>query len=238
MAGKRNPKREKPIELAKAALGQEAAVALDPDILFGRASVDDLAAYTPEMLARSAVHAGQELKAWTGESAHISISPVDGVAPGGVPVCILTVIDRDMPFLFDSIMGEVTSTHRDITLAVHPILVVEAGREPSLYSFERSDAGSRHVSFIQVHLAPLSSDQSSGLMDRLRQVLDRVHSAISDWKPMLELVDHMSASGFIHTAHLVRPLVIDRIEDIVPAIETRWAETGAPEGDPETISKL
>ncbi|MFY8102444.1 MAG: TIGR00730 family Rossman fold protein, partial [Allorhizobium sp.] len=58
------------------------------------------------------------------------------------------------------------------------------------------------------------------------------------WKPMLELVDHMSASGFIHTAHLVRPLVIDRIEDIVPAIHQRWAETEAPEGDPETISKL
>lgn len=58
------------------------------------------------------------------------------------------------------------------------------------------------------------------------------------WKPMLELVDHMAASGFIHTAHRVRPLVIDRIEDIVPAIKARWAETVSPEGDPETIAKL
>ncbi|WP_165217077.1 NAD-glutamate dehydrogenase [Affinirhizobium pseudoryzae] len=199
MAAKRNLKREKPIELAKAVLGPDAAAALDPDILFGRASVDDLAAYTPEMLAKSAIHAGEQLKAWTGESAHISISTVDGVAPGGVPVCVLTVIDRDMPFLFDSIMGEVTSTHRDITLAVHPILVVEAGKAPSLYSFERSEAGSRHVSFVQVHLAPLSDDQSTGLKDRLRQVLDRVHAAISDWKPMLELLNaamtELPASG-------------------------------------------
>lgn len=72
-----------------------------------------------------------------------------------------------------------------------------------------------------------------------RHAKPMVFANVNDfWKPMLELVDHMSTSGFIHTAHLVRPLVIDRIEDIVPAIEARWAETGAPEGDPATISKL
>jgi len=38
------------------------------------------------------------------------------------------------------------------------------------------------------------------------------------WAPMLTLLDHMKAEGFIHSQHLVRPLVIDAIEDIVPAI--------------------
>jgi uncharacterized protein (TIGR00730 family) len=38
------------------------------------------------------------------------------------------------------------------------------------------------------------------------------------WQPMLELMNHMSAEGFIHTAHLVKPMVIDRVEDIVPEI--------------------
>ncbi len=72
-----------------------------------------------------------------------------------------------------------------------------------------------------------------------RHAKPMVFANVNDfWKPMLELVDHMATSGFIHTAHLVRPLVIDRIEDIVPAIKARWAETGAPEGDPATISKL
>lgn len=35
------------------------------------------------------------------------------------------------------------------------------------------------------------------------------------WQPMLELVDHMKASGFIHTANKVNPIVIDRAEDVI-----------------------
>ena len=50
MAAKRNPKREKQIQLARAAWAESGGVRLDPDILFGRASNDDVAAYTPEML--------------------------------------------------------------------------------------------------------------------------------------------------------------------------------------------
>lgn len=38
------------------------------------------------------------------------------------------------------------------------------------------------------------------------------------WDPMMELLKHMADQGFIHTAHLVKPLIIDRIEDIVPAV--------------------
>ena len=38
------------------------------------------------------------------------------------------------------------------------------------------------------------------------------------WNPMLKLIDHMRAEGFVHTAHLVQPLVVDTAEGIVPAI--------------------
>lgn len=38
------------------------------------------------------------------------------------------------------------------------------------------------------------------------------------WDPLNALIGHMRAAGFIHTGHLVRPLVIDRAEEIVPGI--------------------
>ena len=57
------------------------------------------------------------------------------------------------------------------------------------------------------------------------------------WNPMLDLLNHMRESGFIHTAHLVQPLVIDRAEDIVPAIEKAWAELGVA-GDASIIAKM
>ncbi|MCA1438966.1 TIGR00730 family Rossman fold protein [Ensifer sp. IC4062] len=59
----------------------------------------------------------------------------------------------------------------------------------------------------------------------------------SFWNPMLELLQHMRDQGFVHTAHLVQPLVIERAEDIVPAILDSAAAIGR-EGETEIISKL
>lgn len=56
------------------------------------------------------------------------------------------------------------------------------------------------------------------------------------WNPMLELIKHMADEGFIHTAHLVRPLVIDHVEDIVPAIIE--AGRGSREGDAVVLEKM
>ena len=56
------------------------------------------------------------------------------------------------------------------------------------------------------------------------------------WNPLSTLLDHMRDAGFIHTAHRVRPLVIDTPEAIVPAILAAAGEHG--EGDVRVIEKL
>lgn len=59
------------------------------------------------------------------------------------------------------------------------------------------------------------------------------------WDPMLNLIDHMRAEGFVHTSHLVRPLVIDRAETIVAALLTEGASVDAPtEGVQSVIDKM
>jgi uncharacterized protein (TIGR00730 family) len=57
------------------------------------------------------------------------------------------------------------------------------------------------------------------------------------WNPMLTLIDHMKAEGFVHTAHLVQPLVVDRAEDIVGAILASAKPTNT-EGDQTVIERL
>lgn len=56
------------------------------------------------------------------------------------------------------------------------------------------------------------------------------------WDPLHKLLDHMADQGFIHTAHLVRPRVIEDPHLIVPTI------THSPDiqdqGDPELIERL
>ena len=57
------------------------------------------------------------------------------------------------------------------------------------------------------------------------------------WRPLASLLDHMTVEGFIHTAHQVRPLVIDRVEDILPSIEAAAATT-SDTGREEIIERL
>ena len=59
------------------------------------------------------------------------------------------------------------------------------------------------------------------------------------WDPMLALLDHMRDEGFVHTGHLVQPLVVDEVSAIVPAVLAGAAATGTPaEGDQKVIDKL
>ena len=55
------------------------------------------------------------------------------------------------------------------------------------------------------------------------------------WNPMLALLDHMRSEGFIHTGHLVQPLVVRDVEKIVPAIMAAVAADGAPADGIETV---
>jgi uncharacterized protein (TIGR00730 family) len=58
------------------------------------------------------------------------------------------------------------------------------------------------------------------------------------WDPLMTLVEHMAEAGFIHTAHLVQPLVIDAAEEVVPALLAHWASDVDRDGEPGIISKL
>lgn len=57
------------------------------------------------------------------------------------------------------------------------------------------------------------------------------------WNPLNALIGHMREAGFIHTGHLVRPLVIDRAETIVPEILSAAAASSG-DADASVIAKL
>ncbi|CAN7169750.1 TIGR00730 family Rossman fold protein [Pararhizobium sp. LjRoot255] len=58
------------------------------------------------------------------------------------------------------------------------------------------------------------------------------------WDPLMTLIEHMAEAGFIHTAHLVQPLVIDAAEEVVPALLAHWASDVDRDGEPGIIAKL
>jgi glutamate dehydrogenase len=189
MGVKYNPKRDRHIDAARAAVTKIGAETLPPEILFGGASNDDLDFYTPEMLALTAAHARDELARWDGGKPRVSVETIQGVEPGGTEVSIIAVTERNMPFLYDSVMGEVTSTHRDIHLAIHPILVMEPGESVKLYDPDEESDPAHRVSHIQIHLNKLAPLEARQLSKRIADVLEQVHQAVHDWPAMTALLD-------------------------------------------------
>lgn len=182
-------KRDELLENAGRKAGEQGGAFVSPAIIFGRASNDDLDRYDATMLARSAARAAADIAAWDRQTPHIRIETLEGVSPNGIPVSVLSIVDHNKSFLYDSLMGEVTSFYRDIYMAVHPILAVTARGDVSLSNPDSDPEGAIKVSYIQLHLAPLSAEQSADLITRLQHVLAQVKMAAADWKPMLNLLE-------------------------------------------------
>lgn len=58
------------------------------------------------------------------------------------------------------------------------------------------------------------------------------------WDPLLALIDHMRAEGFIHTGARVRPIVVSQAQEIVPALLAHCEAADGSPGDAATIARL
>ncbi len=58
------------------------------------------------------------------------------------------------------------------------------------------------------------------------------------WDPMLQLIDHMKAEGFVHSQHMLKPLIVESAADIVPSILDAAARTAGGETDHDVIERL
>ena len=76
MAGRADSKRQLQFDLARDIAEAIGKPFLAPQILFNRATDDDLKRYTPEMLAYSAMHSATELAKWIGKTPRVNIEPV------------------------------------------------------------------------------------------------------------------------------------------------------------------
>ena len=129
---------------------------------------------------------------------------------------------------------DMEATERELK-RLDELIVTEDMHERKHTMFERSDAFVALPGGIGT-LEELVEIMTWGQLGRHRKPI--VIANIGDfWRPLASLLDHMSAEGFIHTAHQVRPLVIDRVEDILPSIEAAATPT-SDIGREEIIERL
>jgi len=166
------------------------------DYLLARAPAEDIAAYDAAVLARAAELARQAVARHHKGETIIAIDRDPEVKLGGRPLTVVTVVNDNMPFLFDSILGEITDSVGEPTLVTHPVVLVRHGKDGveevlgESGPHKEDEKGADRISVVHVHVKALNDEQAAGLEERLRKVLAQVHTAVADWKPMLARLDH------------------------------------------------
>ncbi len=161
--------------------------------LLGRAAAEDLIRYEAAELADIAASTWQFLAERKPRTAKIRVAtapPEDG--PRLKNVSIIELVNDDMPFLVDSVMGALTERGLDTHLLVHPVLTVERNPAGALIGLstgaDHSPAALRE-SVIQIHVDRIDDEATkSALIAALADVLADVRHAVEDWRPMVDRV--------------------------------------------------
>ena len=109
------------------------------------------------------------------------------------------VVNDDMPFLVDSVKGELEARGAEVLLIVHPVVSVERDAKGGLAALHEPEAASGlRESLIQIRATGLSPERHEAVAGALAAVLADVRAAVEDWLPMRErgraIVDELEAS--------------------------------------------
>ncbi len=167
---------------------------IPPDFLaemFARAVPDDLEQYQPEELAGIAEQSWSFLLERKPGTPKIAFAP----ARAAPAVAVLEILNDNMPFLVDSVVGELGERGADIRLLVHPVFTVERNEAGNLIAFKgthKSD-GARE-SFIHIHIEGMAdAARRTDIVHALEAVLADVRVCVQDWRAMLARANEVAA---------------------------------------------
>ncbi|HLQ91040.1 MAG TPA: NAD-glutamate dehydrogenase [Xanthobacteraceae bacterium] len=107
-------------------------------------------------------------------------------------ISVLEFVNDDMPFLVDSVLGELNELGVAIRLVVHPIFAVRrdsAGYLMAFHGTRQAAASAPRESFIQIHVDRIEDEaRRSEIIQALEQVLADIRVCVDDWRPMTERV--------------------------------------------------
>ena len=105
-------------------------------------------------------------------------------------VTIIEVLNEDMPFLVDSVLGEIQERGLRVQLVLHPVLHVTRDSKQNIktlagVSAKAAESAIRE-SFIHVQVTRITDDsERADLKKTLSGILDDVRTVVTDWRPML-----------------------------------------------------
>ena len=171
--------------------GADALVAL----LFGRAAPEDVIVYGAAELAALARDAWDFLATRKPGVPKIRFESPPSSAGGHLKsISVIELVNDDMPFLVNSVMGELTERGLDVRLVAHPILAVTrdgtSGKLTAPPAEARRAKGELRESFIHIHVERIDDlHRRTEIVQALEQVLAEIRLCVADWRPMVGRVN-------------------------------------------------
>ncbi len=168
-------------------------------VLFARTAPEDLLAYSAEELAQLARDAWAFLAVRKPGVPKIRFTSPASDGDRLKSISVIEVVNDDMPFLVDSLMGELTERGIGVRLVAHPIFSVTRDgdgnlKAPPVEARAEGKAGSHNESFIHIHVERIDDVQKrEEVAHALEAVLADVRLCVRDWKAMVARVNEVIA---------------------------------------------
>jgi len=179
------------IRRVQKALGKASPVSSFVPLLYGSKSLDRLEMLPADWLAANA-RAAMEFIADKPKGRHkIRVRRMPGQGRDRpVEESVVEVLNDDMPFLVDSVLGELQARGLAVHFLLHPIFKTSRGKSGRLEAITGPGDGNlgdgHQESYIAIHLRVLSEREATDLAATLGDILAEVRVVVADWKGMLE----------------------------------------------------
>ena len=157
------------------------------DTLYGGAPPEDITRFSGETLATLAREVFERSYRRPDGATLVEIFELPSHGDGALGETVFLAINDDMPFLFDSLMGELGARNIRAHALFHPIVRVHRDAEGA-----RMEAGlAVRESIIAVVLDPILDERAKqALLDGARNVFAQVGLAVRDWRRMIERLEN------------------------------------------------
>ena len=190
--------------------------------LYGRSVPEDVVRYGADDVAALAERAYDFIAERAPGAPKIRCETLPLAASGyRKSISVIEIVNDDMPFLVDSVMGEIADRRLDVRLVAHPMFGVRRNGNKLVALGGPDTAEGKRESFIHIHLVPIADEHARHeLISALETVLGEVRLAVQDWRPMLDRADGIVADLKANPP----PLRVDEIAEAIQFLQWLLAD--------------
>ncbi len=180
--------------------------------LYAKAPEPDLAAAQPrERLGAALELLAQARSREPGKAEIVAFNPVAADNGWSSAHSVVMIVNDDMPFLVDSVMGELVAREIGVHLLVHPVVRVERDASGTLLRFgPDANDGAAKESMMLLEIDRQTPSMLDELRTALATVFEDVRAAVEDWRAMRGAVGSALAG-------LTMPGPLSQAEDVAEA---------------------